>query len=243
MTAARFLVGTSGWSYSHWRGPFYPEDLPRDQWLAYYARHFPTTEVNATFYRQPRPSTWDGWRQHAPPGFVYAVKAHQLITHRHRLHHCEAPLAAFVQGARRLGAALGPVLFQLPPGLHRNDELLAAFLALLPPDLQPAFEFRHASWYEEPVFALLRGRAAVVVHDWSEQPPHWLRTAPWVYLRFHGPTGRYYGGYDDAALADWAARARDLADGANTLYAYFNNDAGGHAVHDALRFTALLSRP
>jgi uncharacterized protein YecE (DUF72 family) len=127
-------VGCSGWVYRHWKGGFYPADLPQKRWFAHYSDAFDTVEINASFYRLPLASTFDGWREKAPPGFRYAVKANRFLTHMKKLIDCEAPLAEFIGLARRLGPALGPILYQLPPSLHKDLQRLDAFLSRLPRD-------------------------------------------------------------------------------------------------------------
>ena len=142
-------IGCSGWNYRHWRGPFYPSELPTKGWFAFYARTFDTVEINASFYRMPKPETFARWRDQAPQGFRYAVKAHRFITHMKKLKDAEAPLALFIERARSLEERLGPILYQLPPRWKCNRERLELFLALLPRDLTHVFEFRDTSWMTE----------------------------------------------------------------------------------------------
>lgn len=165
-TASRVQVGCSGWVYRHWKGGFYPAELPQKRWFEHYARDFDSVEINASFYRLPLPSTFDGWREKAPPGFRYALKANRFLTHMKKLIDCEAPLAEFIDLARRLGPTLGPILYQLPPSLHKDLGRLGAFLDRLPDDLEHVVEFRHKSWYEADVLELLdRHGAGFVAHD------------------------------------------------------------------------------
>lgn len=237
----RYRIGTSGWNYKHWREVFYPPRLPARQWFSFYAGAFDTVEINATFYRMPSPETCDAWREQAPPGFCYAVKVSRFVTHIKRLRDCAEPMDNFLERARRLGEHLGPLLYQLPPSLHRDDALLAGFLELLPPGLSHVFEFRHASWFEEPVLRLLRDRGiAFCVHDHSSLRPPPVRTAPVAYVRLHGPSGRYAGNYPREQLETWAERIRELGGGAEAVYAYFNNDIGGHAVANARELREIL---
>ena len=163
---ACFWIGTSGWHYSHWRGDFYPEDLSPRDWLPHYARHFPTVELNASFYRQPKTSTWALWRERTPQGFRFAVKASRFLTHIRRLKDPQEPLERVLSGARLLGYRLGPLLYQLPPGFHRtpdNAARLEAFLPLLPRDVLHAVEFRHTSWFVDETTDLLRRYAVAFV--------------------------------------------------------------------------------
>jgi len=227
-------IGCSGWVYRHWRGAFYPEDLPQKSWFAHYAKHFDTVEINASFYRVPIRKTFEGWREKAPPGFRYAVKVNRFITHNKKLLDCIETIEEFIELARLLGPALGPLLYQLPPSLHRNDNRLAEFLEHLPRDLEHVVEFRHSSWYDEEVLALLdRHGVGFVAHDLvGVASPFWAsgRTA---YVRFHGTGGKYWGRYSEdqmATWADWLCRQRAVG---RSAYAYFNNDIHGHALEDA----------
>src|SRR5690348_9405659 len=148
-------VGCSGWVYKHWREILYPKGLPQNRWFHRYAEEFDTVEINASFYRVPKPETFDGWRERAPPGFRYAVKANRFLTHLKKLNGCEEETDAFVALARKLGPALGPILYQLPPSLHKDLERLDAFLGRLPKDIEQVVEFRHSGWYDEETLALL----------------------------------------------------------------------------------------
>ena len=228
----RLRVGTSGWQYRHWKNVFYPAELPVARWFPHYATHFDTVEVNNTFYHLPAPAVFEGWRARAPEDFCYALKYSRYATHMKRLLDPEEPLTRFLDGARRLGPRLGPILVQLPPRFHVNVERLDAFLALAPGDLRWAVEFRDPSWLVPEVYAVLRRHgAALCVHDLLPDHPR-ERTAGWTYLRFHGV--QYGGSYADADLRAEAARiARGRAEGID-VYAYFNNDIGGHAIKNAL---------
>src|SRR3990172_539913 len=169
-------IGTSGWNYSHWKGRFYPDKLAPSGWLSFYAQRFSTVEVNASFYRQPRAGTWDAWRDTVPPGFLFAVKASRYITHIRRLADAGEPLQRILDGARRLGDRLGPLLYQMPPSFHRTGENVArleAFLSLLPRDVRHAFEFRHKSWFGEDTVDQLRrhGVAYCCYHRGQTEAP------------------------------------------------------------------------
>jgi uncharacterized protein YecE (DUF72 family) len=233
-------VGCSGWVYRHWKGGFYPEDLPQKRWFERYARQFDTVEINASFYREPLASTFDGWREKAPPGFRYAVKANRFITHNKKLIDCAEPVDRFIGLARKLERTLGPLLYQLPPSLHRNDKRLDAFLGLLPSDLEHVVEFRHASWYDEEVLAILdRHGVGFVVHDLvGLTSPRWAsgRTA---YVRFHGTGGKYRGRYSEEQLRGWADWLSDQRAKGRSGWAYFNNDIGGDAIEDAKALQAM----
>lgn len=241
----RFWIGTSGWVYSHWRGPFYPEDLPSGKWLDFYRRHFPTVELNNSFYRLPREENWRSWRRSVPEGFLFAVKASRYITHVKRLTHAEQPLENFLGGARLLESALGPILYQLPPNFHlkpENRDRLAHFLSLLPSDLRHVFEFRHDSWFDDDVFSLLRlhNAAFCVFHMFDRETPL-VATTDFAYVRFHGSDSAYGGSYTDRQLREWADRLRDLPDDVREVYVYFNNDAHGYAVANARTLSSLVT--
>ncbi len=237
---ARYLVGTSGWNYPHWRGRFYPRRLPASEWLAYYARWFRTVEVNSTFYRLPASTVFAAWRAVVPGTFTFSIKASRFITHIKRLRAGRAPVRRLLGRARSLRRALGPVLFQLPPTFACDEARLTAFLAGLPPGRRYAMEFRHESWHRESVYALLRRhRVACCISDGPEIPRYLVRTAPFVYVRLHGPGGIGAGRYSEARLRWWAGHIRDVA-GGRTAFVYFNNDQEGFAVKNAARLVELL---
>ena len=235
-------VGCSGWVYRHWRGLFYPEGLPQKRWFERYADEFDTVEINASFYRLPLESTFEGWREKAPPGFRYAVKANRFITHMKKLVGCDDEIDRFIALTRRLGGTLGPILYQLPPSLHKDLARLEAFLKRLPGDLEHVVEFRHRSWYDEDVLALLdRYGAGFVTHDLKGLiSPRWAsgRTA---YVRFHGTGGKYRGRYGAEQIADWADWLMEQRADGRSAWAYFNNDIGGDAIADARALKAAIA--
>ena len=233
-------VGCSGWQYKHWKGDFYPARLPQARWLDYYAARFNTVEINNSFYRLPSVQAFTSWRTRAPEGFCYAVKASRFLTHMKKLKDPEGPLDLFFERATHLAPALGPVLYQLPPNWPRNITRLRAFLERLPRGPRHTIEFRDPSWYDVEVFAALEAHGvALCLHDMGGSESPRCRTAPFIYVRFHGPS-RYAGAYADADLQQWArwlgAEQRAGAD----VYAYFNNDIGGHAPRDAVRLRGML---
>jgi uncharacterized protein YecE (DUF72 family) len=239
--SAEIRVGCSGWQYKHWRGAFYPADLPQSRWLACYASRFDTVEINNTFYRLPEGTAFAAWKKAVPPGFLYAVKGSRYLTHMKKLKDPAEPLDRLFSRARKLGSALGPVLYQLPPNLHLDLERLDIFVRALPKRRRHAIEFRDPSWYVAAVFELLiRHRVALCLHDMAGSATGRIAVGPFVYARFHGPQ-KYNGRYDDATLAvwgDWMAAQR--AQG-RSIYAYFNNDIGAHAPRDAVRLRERLS--
>ena len=236
-------VGCSGWVYRHWRGTFYPEGLPQKRWFERYAEEFDTVEINASFYRLPLSSTFEGWREKAPPGFRYAVKVNRFITHMKKLLDCRDEVERFIALARPLGDKLGPLLYQLPPSLHKNLERLDDFLSWLPDDIEQVIEFRHSSWYDEEVLALLdRHGVGFVVHDLKGlKSPRWAsgRTA---YVRFHGSGGRYSGRYSDEALLEWTDWCLEQSRLGRSVWCYFNNDIHGHAIDDARTLKSMVGQ-
>lgn len=239
-SSASVRVGCSGWQYRHWRGDFYPAELPQSRWLEYYAAHFDTVEINNTFYQLPEAATFAAWGRRAPHRFLYALKASRYLTHMKKLKEPEEPIERFFSRARQLGTSMGPVLYQLPPRWPVNVERFAAFLRALPRRRRHAFEFREPSWYCDEIFALLKKHgAALCLHDMIGSASPRIAVGPFVYVRFHGTT-RYAGRYGDDTLARWADWLAGCVGQGTGVYAYFNNDVGGHAPRDATRLRAML---
>jgi uncharacterized protein YecE (DUF72 family) len=235
-------VGTSGYQYPHWRGDFYPRKLATREWFGHYADRFDTVEINNTFYGLPEADTFDRWREQAPAGFRYALKFSRYATHLKRLRDPAGPLELFLERAERLKSHLGPLLVQLPPHWGAAPERLDAFLREAPRRHRFAVEVRDPSWLCREVYDVLRKRrAALVIHDGLEDRDHpVLRTADWVYLRFHGV--RYGGSYSPQALGGQARRIRRWLAAGHDVYAYFNNDLGGHAPRDAADLRRFVQR-
>lgn len=242
--AGRLIVGCSGWQYRWWKGNFYPDDLPTPRWLEYYARHFQSVEVNNTFYRLPPAATFEHWRDRTPEGFLVAVKASRYLTHLKRLKDARPSLTLLFSRVAALGSRTGPILFQLPPHLPRDLARLEAFvddLAATTGVLEDAgcparfvVEFRDRSWYVDGVFERCdRAGVAVCLHDMAGSAVTAPVVGPFVYIRFHGPDGRYHGSYAPHVIREWAARMRAWSVDGRDVFAYFNNDPGGAAVRDA----------
>ncbi len=228
-------VGCSGWVYRDWRGTVYPADLASRRWFEAYQRLFDTVEINNTSYRLPPAATVEGWAAQAPPGFTYAVKVGQYGTHRKKLKDPGPWLANHLDRAERLGPHLGPNLVQLPPRWQRDVARLDEFLHAAPRRIRWAVEVRDASWLHDDVFAVLAAHgAALCIHDLLDDHP-WERTADWTYVRFHGPDAGqpYTGRYGGRRLWRAADRLSAWLEQGVDVYAYFNNDVGGHAVVDA----------
>ena len=223
-------VGTSGYDYPAWRGSFYPAGLPAARRLAYYVERFRTVEINATFYRMPSARTVAGWAAAAPAGFVYALKAPQRITHTARLREVAAPLAYFCDTTRGLGGKLGALLFQLPPNFTKAADRLGALLALLPADLPAAFEFRHPSWFDDEVYALLRAEnAALCVADTEAGTTPLVATADWGYLRLRDQR------YGDGALREWLETIGSAGAGWREAFVFFKHDADAPSLAAAFQ--------
>jgi len=239
--SAVYYIGTSGWHYDHWRQRFYPQKLRKPEWLDFYARHFSTVELNNSFYRLPSEAAFANWRDGSPANFSFAVKVSRFITHIKRLKGVEEPVETFLTRAKILGEKLGPLLYQLPPNMHRNDERLESFLAVLPQGLKHVVEFRHESWLDEGVFEILRRyNTGLCVFDMPSLRCPLVATADFAYIRFHGSEGLYYSCYSDEELAGWAKRLADLAANLKAMYIYFNNDAEAFAVRNAITLREYL---
>ena len=237
-----FHIGTSGWMYADWRGRFYPAEIPKTRWFSHYAHHFATVELNSSFYHLPTEKAFGTWRDRAPDGFVYALKVSRYITHLKKLRDVEEPLKTFASRARLLGDKLGPLLYQLPPSLKRNDALLNAFLHLLPGDMQHVFELRNESWFDEGVYSLLRRHnVGFCVYDLPGTTTPIVTTAGFAYVRFHGSTGLYDSCYTEEELRSWATKISVLGRGLSEVYVYFNNDTHAYAVQNAARLRDLLA--
>ena len=217
----RVLVGTSGFSYPAWRGTFYPDELPAREMLAFYARALGTVEINHTFRRLPTPALLVGWAHQTPTGFRFALKAPQRITHLLRLRDAGEITGEFCRTARRLGPKLGPLLFQLPPYLRFDGARLRDFLAILPAGVEPAFEFRHASWFTDETYDLLaRHRAALCIADSDDLSTPPVATAPFGYLRLRRAD------YADVELGAWADRIRETTRW-KRVYVYLKHEESG----------------
>ncbi|WP_432521474.1 DUF72 domain-containing protein [Kineococcus sp. SYSU DK006] len=255
-------VGTSGWTYAEWRGSFYPPGLPQRRELEHLADRLGTVELNASFYALQRPGNYPSWARRTPPGFCFSVKGWRAVTHERRLVGAREALAAFFgSGVLELGEGLGPVLWQLPPSLRFDADVLDRFCALLPrttteaaalaatplptaPErpLRHALEVRHRSHEDPRLGEVLRAHGvALVTADTGGRWPLLLeRTADFSYVRLHGSPELYVSGYDDAALDDWAARVRAEAAGGREVFVYFDNTMAARAPFDALALAQRL---
>jgi uncharacterized protein YecE (DUF72 family) len=227
-------IGTSGWHYDHWRGSFYPEDIPKTEFLTFYAEHFHTVEINNSFYQLPNKKTLSKWAESSPRDFIFTAKASRYLTHMKKLKDPDEPLATFFDAVRVLGNKLGPVIFQLPPRWHFNPERLNAFLEALPSEYRYAFEFRDPSWFDERAYEALRKHgAAFCVYELAGRMSPKRITADFIYIRLHGPGDAYQGQYDSSTLAGWAGAFATWAAQGKEIFCYFDNDEAGYAAQDA----------
>jgi len=238
-------IGTSGWSYDHWEGILYPPGLPARERLSVYLPRYNTVEVNSTFYRWPGERTFARWETQLPPGFLMTVKAPRGLTHAKRLYAPERWLQTVERGMNCLKGHRGVLLVQLPPAFEYDYSRIAYFLECVPTGLRVAVEFRHPSWHRDDVFALLEQTGTAYCVMSGAQLPCLLRaTADFVYVRLHGPDPHslYAGSYSDADLRWWAERIREWRSLGKEVFAYFNNDGGGHAVRNADTLRWMLSQ-
>jgi len=237
----RIFIGCSGFSYDHWRGIFYPEDLPKTEWLGFYSSQFNAVEINSTFYHLPKKTTTKKWADNCPSGFLYVVKMWRQITHYKRLKEAQEPIKVFISRVEALIPKIAAVLVQLPPGLHKELDLLKSFLRQLPSGIKFAFEFRHKSWYEDDTYRVLEEAGAhFVIHDYQGKVSPKKVIGDLAYIRFHGPEGNYRGSYGDAVLADWARFINDNACHGKTCLAFFNNDFEAMAPANAKTLLKLI---
>ena len=240
----RIHIGTSGWSYDHWQGVMYPYPTPVHDRLGYYVQHFQTVELNSSFYRWPKQATFVRWRQRLPDDFQLTVKAPRGLTHAKKLYAPEIWMERIRVCWHELQHKRAVLLVQLSPNHSCDYDRLAYFLRQVPPWMRIAVEFRHPSWHTESIFGLLEQfQAAYCITSGAHLPCILRATAPFVYVRLHGPDTQYlYGGsYSDADLGWWAGRIREWSGMGKEVYVYFNNDGGGNAVRNAHQLRWMLS--
>lgn len=234
-------IATSGWSYKHWIGKFYPSALKAEEQFDYYLTFFDTVEINNSFYRLPSREIFLKWKTETPSAFQFSIKASRYITHMKKLKDTEQGLDTFLSNAQALDDKLSTVLFQLPPTWKVNQERLHDFLKTLPKDVRFVFEFRNPSWYTIEVYSLLRAyNCAFCIYDLAGHQSPMELTANFAYVRLHGPGEKYQGSYSDAALRTWATRILQWQDQGKDVYAYFDNDQEAFAVFNALTLKDLL---
>ncbi len=240
--ACDIRIGTSGFHYKHWKGPFYPEKMREAAMLNFYTQHFNTVELNNSFYRLPSVSAFEEWRDATPENFVFAVKASRFITHNKKLKDPENALDNLLPRAIHLKNKLGPILFQLPPQWRVNPERLRGLLQILPAELRYAFEFRELSWINAEIYGMLREfNAAFCIYELAGYHSPLAITADFTYVRLHGPeSGKYQGSYSEQRLSQWARQIDSWAKELKAIYVYFDNDQSGYAGANALRLRDMI---
>jgi len=236
----RIVIGTSGWNYDHWRGIFYQEGCPKSKWLEFYAKNFTTVEVNATFYRLPKPKTFENWRLRTPENFLWAVKANRYITHIKRLKKPADSLARFFDAARLLEEKFGPALFQLPPSLAFDENATKQFCKCLNIyDHRCVLEVRHPSWIQDKALTILKDyNVALCISDTAGRYPYCeTSTADFIYIRLHGSQELYASDYSEEELYVWARKIKKWG---KDTYLYFDNDFEGYAPKNARRLKEIL---
>jgi uncharacterized protein YecE (DUF72 family) len=227
-------IGTSGWHYPHWRGPFYPEKFPPAKMLEFYADQLDTVELNITFYRLPPEGAAEEWKHDTPPGFLFAAKGSRFLTHMKKLKDEGPGIDHFFSRVHGLGRKLGPIVFQLPPRWQVNAGRLETFLSALPKRRKYAFELRDPTWHVPEVYRILRRHnAAFCIFEIGGWQSECEITADFTYVRLHGPGGPYQGSYSKPVLKRWASRIRDWERDLNAAYVYFDNDQAGYAPANA----------
>jgi uncharacterized protein YecE (DUF72 family) len=239
---ANIHIGTSGWQYSHWKGPFYPQELSMDDWLAYYAERFHTVEINNSFYQLPTKETLRQWRSKVPENFIFSFKASRFITHMKKLKDPESSLSRLLEVVSSLDGKLGPILFQLPPKWRFNPDRFFDFLESLPSEYRYAFELRDPSWLDHRAYeALTEVGAAFCIYELAGRMSPKEITADFVYIRLHGPENvPYMGQYATKTLAGWAGAISSWSAQGRDVFCYFDNDEAGYAAQDALRLQEML---
>lgn len=236
-------IGTSGWYYNDWIGPFYPEGYFYKDFLSYYSDSFNTVEVNNSFYKLPTNNALKKWKDIVNKNFVFSVKASRYITHMKKLKDTQKSLSDFLSAIRILNGNLGPLLFQLPPGWHKNLERLEDFVKALPRNYKYAFEFRDITWFDERVYKILREHnAGFCIYELAGNKSPEIITSDFVYIRLHGPGNeKYKGNYSTQQLNTWAVKLRRWANEDKEMYCYFDNDQKGYAAKNALALKKIMS--
>lgn len=239
---AQFLIGTSGWNYADWRGVFYPKDLQQNKWLEYYSSIFKAIEINATFYRFFKESTYENWRDQVPKNFHFVLKAHRTITHNHRLKNCENLITRFSDLAEIFEKKLGLILLQLVPNMTYDIEVLKSALLAFPEPEKIAIEFRNQVWFTSEVKKLLTeiGSVFCCADSPAIQLKNWV-TSDIAYIRLHGRKKWYDYNYTKKELEEIAVLAKQMGEKAKKVYIFFNNDYYAYAVKNALKLCEMLN--
>jgi uncharacterized protein YecE (DUF72 family) len=242
MVTGAVHIGTSGWHYKHWRGPFYPEKLAPGKMLGLYTQHFDTVELNTTFYRLPTVGSPEQWRDSTPANFCFAAKGSRFLTHMKKLKDPEQGIERFFERIEPLSPKLGPIVFQLPPFWEIDAKRLEAFLQALPQHHQYSFELRNSTWHTPEVYRILhRYNVAYCIYEIAGFQSPVKVTADFVYIRLHGPGGAYQGSYPPETLRLWADRIQKWRKSLRSIYVYFDNDQAAFAVRNALDLKELTA--
>jgi len=243
MGQAKVHIGTSGWSYKHWMGRFYPEKSSSEEQFEFYTKHFDTVEINNSFYKLPPRSVFENWYENSPKKFLFVVKANRFITHMRKLTQPQEPIARMFNSIDALKEKLGPVLFQLPPKWKVNVARFKEFLEALPKDHRYVFEFRNETWYNKDIYQLMHEfNIGFCIYELAGHRSPMNVTADFVYLRLHGPTeNKYQGSYSNAALKKWAKQCAEWQSQKKDVYVYFDNDQDAYAVYNALTLKELVT--
>ena len=237
----RIYIGTSGWCYESWKAIFYPEDIGGRERLKFYSGHFNTVEINSSFYHLPKAGTFSGWAEKTPGSFRFTVKASRYITHIKRLKDCSDAVKKLTDSASNLGVKLALLLFQMPANLKKDKERFISFLDILPSRYRYVFEFRDEGWFSDDIYSLLDERGCgIAISSSPEFPFHEVVTGKICYIRLHGSTSLYRSKYSDHELSEFAGIIGKYNKKGCITFVYFNNDAHGYAVENALTLKRIL---
>jgi uncharacterized protein YecE (DUF72 family) len=243
---AKIHIGTSGWSYKHWKGLFYPPQVKPSGYLSFYANHFSVSEINSSFYRLPLQSTVEKWVSQVPKGFLFCPKMSRYLSHLKKLHDPKEPLERFFSIFSPFQKHLGPILIQLPANVKFNEEVASGLFANLHDEygrFRFAMEVRHESWFSEESLNLMRKYKVTLVFAQSDLYPYYEEvTAKDIFIRFHGPQALYSSSYSNEVLEQYADKFIDWTKKGHTIWAFFNNDVGGHALTNAKTLLGLVNK-
>lgn len=231
---AELRIGTSGWSYEHWKELFYPKNLSRRDWLEFYARQFDTVEINSSFYRLPKKENFENWAKKTPEDFTFSIKASRYLTHVKHLKESDGAVNKFIETLEPLGDKTGPILFQFPPNWKKDIIRLSEFLKMLPRKYRFVFEFRNNSWFDEETFSYLhKNNCAACFSSSPNFPTTETVTADFVFIRMHGAKILYGSKYSTKELEQWASKIINWLRRGLDCYIYFNNDTNAYAIENA----------
>jgi uncharacterized protein YecE (DUF72 family) len=235
------IIGTSGWHYKHWEGSFYPKELKKSDYAGYYARHFNSVEVNRTFYKLLKEKSVKEWYDKVPVDFIFSVKGSRYLTHMKKLNDPADAVKNLLDSVKPFKEKLGPVLFQLPPNLHINEEKLKGLFKVLPKKNRFAVELRNSSWYDEKVYKILKDAGiAFCIYELEGHRSPEVVTSDFVYIRLHGPGNKYQGSYGEDTLMGWAEKIDYWINDGKDVYCYFDNDEKAYAPDNALKLKELI---